>query len=437
MENENVIDNIEYSGNKEEKKEKSTASKFTTNVLIFILSLILAVFVWVYVMSVDAPNSEQTFYGVNVSVNNLDRLNETMGLSVVSEDSGIQIDVVLQGKRSVLSKLTAEDIKAYVDVGALTEAGTHSLDIKYMPFPGGTTFVRASSGTVSMVVDSTIEEQIPVKVKFENCILPDGYSMGESIINTEFVKVTGAKSDIEKIESAVITVSTGTLTGSVTVMDKIPVLCDKSGKEISSRYINYEKTYVDVYVPVYLEKELQVKVDFVHGLYNDKNTTVTVSPAKIKVKGEAAKVEKLGDSITVGSINEKTTGNVFTFDIVQSMLGEGVELLNGSKRVIATVAHNGVETTEFLMEAEDFTVNNPHKIGYTLAQDGIVIKLRCPTGKLGDVNSENVQVVLDLSNLGGQGDTFTANLKIIFKGELEGLAYELSTYTVDVTIIRD
>ena len=66
-----------------------------------------------------------------------------------------------------------------------------------------------------------------------------------------------------------------------------------------------------------------------------------------------------------------------------------------------------------------------------------MVKLRCPTGKLASVNSETVQLVLDLSNLGGQGDVFTANLTVVFKGELEGLAYELSSYTVDVTVIKE
>ncbi len=435
MENEKIIENSILNENENGKPEKTGAKKFTSNFFTFVLSLMVAVVVWLYVMSIDAPNSEQTFYGVNVSVNNLDKLDELAGLSVVSENSDIHVDVVLQGKKSVLSKLSAEDIKAYVDVSSLTEAGTHSLEIKYMPFPGGTTFVSASSGTVSMVVDSTIDAEIPIKVKFEDCILPDGYSMGSCILNTEWITVTGAKSDIEKIDSAVITVSTGTLVGSVTVMDKVPVLCDKSGKEISSQYVSYEKAYVDVYVPVYLEKELQLKVDFVHGLYNDKNTAVTLSPSKIKVKGDAAKVAELGDTLTVGRINEKTTSNIFFFDITSTMLGEGVELLTGSK-ITATVAHNGVETTELLVEAENFTVNNPHKIDYKIAQDGVVIKLRCPTGKLGDVNTDNVQVVLDLSNMGGTDSTFTANLTVIFKGELEGLAYELSSYTVDVTVIR-
>ena len=355
---------------------------------------------------------------------------------MVSESSDIHIDVVLQGKKSVLSKLTPDDIKAYVDVSVLTEAGTHALEIKYMPFPGGTTFVSASSGTVSMVVDSTIEAKIPIKVKFEDCIIPDGYSTGECILNTEWVEVTGAKSDIEKIDSAVITINTGTLTGSVTAMDKVPVLCDKSGKEIVSQYVNYEKAYVDVYVPVYLEKELQLNVGFVHGLYNDKNTTITLAPSKIKVKGDAAKVAELGDSLTIGKIDEKTQSNIFFFDI-SHLIGEGIELMSGNSKITATVAHNGVETTEFLVEAENFIVNNPHKINYDIAQDGVVIKLRCPTGKLSSINNNTVQVVLDLSNLGGQGDTFTANLTVLFKGELEGLAYELSSYTVNVSVVRE
>ncbi len=433
MENENLIENTE---NTVIAEKKPPAKKFHTNVFTFVLSLVVAVFLWVYVMSVDAPNSEQTFYGVKVSVNNIERLNQESGLSVVSENENIYIDVVLQGKKSVLGKLSPDDIKAYVDVSAITEAGTHSLEIKYMPFPGGATFVSASSGTVSMVADITTTVNIPISVKFENSIIPVGYSVGDIVLNTEHVTVTGARTDVEKIAEAVIILNTGTLTRSVTVKDVLPVLCDKSGDEVRSEYVSYNREYVDVYVPIYLEKEIKIKVGYQHGYFNEKNTSVILSPSKILVRGDAEKVEALGDSITVGNINEKTNSNSFVFDITKSMLGDGVTVVTGTSKVIATVSYTGIEVMDFLVESENFKVNNPHKINYSLVQDGVVIKLRCPTGKLGYVNNENVEVLLDLSNLGSTENTVSAKLVITFKGELAGVAYELSAYSVDVVIER-
>ena len=430
MENEKVLDNIQ---DEEQPAKKGGGRGFHTNIFTLVLSVLVATFLWVYVMSVDAPNSEQTFYGVKVSVNNIDKLNATSGLSIVSESENIFVDVVLQGKKSVLGKITSEDIKAYVDASALTEAGSYELEIKYMPFPGGATFVKASSTSVSLVADETASVRVPIKVVFKDCVIPTGYSLGESVLNTEYVNVTGAKTDVEKIESAVITISAGTMVKSVTVMDAIPVLCDKSGNEISGEYVNYEKEYVDVYVPVYLKKDVKIEVGYQYGLFNDKNTTVTLSPAKITVYGDAEKVAAIGDSIFVGKINEKSTSNQFFFDITKNMLGEGVSVVTGTSRVIATVAHSALEVTEFLVEAENFKVNNPHGVSYSVGQDGVVIKLRCPTDKMAYLDNENIEVVLDLSNVGGTGGSFDVVLKIVFKGELKDVAYELSTYSVKIT----
>ncbi len=423
MKNENVLINTE---------NKPAEKGFRTNILVLVLSVLVAVFLWVYVMSVDAPNSERTIYGVKVSVNNIEKLNQQSGLSIVSENANIYIDVVLQGKKSVLGKLTPEDIKAYVDASTITEAGTHSLEIKYMPFPGGTTFISASSGTVSMVIDSTATVEIPINVKFANCIIPTGYSLGDYVLNTEYVSVTGARSDLEKIESATISINTGTLTKSITVRDEVPVLCDKNGKEVVSEYITYKKEYVDVYVPVYLTRELTVKVNYLHGLYNDKNTTLTLSPSKVTVKGDASAVEALGDSIVVGTINEKSNVNSFTFEITKKMLGDGVSLEASSPLVFASVAHNGVETTEFLVDKENFKVNNPYNLEYSIDQDGVVIKFRCSTEQLIYCNEENVKVYLDLSGIRNGEEKARVKLSIHFEGELKG-SYELASYYVDVS----
>lgn len=430
MENEKILDNTEMD---ESQEIKSGGRKFHTNIFTLVLSVIVAVFLWVYVMSVDAPNSKQTFYGVRVAVNNLEKLNSASGLSVVSENENIVIDVVLQGKKSVLGKLTSEDIKAYVDAGTITEAGTHDLEIKYMPFPGGATFVSASSGSVSLVVDSTSSVQVPIEVKFKDCVIPTGYTVGECVLNTSYVKVTGAKSDIDRIKNAVITISAGTLNKSITVMDMVPVLCDVSGNEIAGEYVQYEKEYVDVYVPVYLKKDIKIVVGYQYGLFNEKNTSVLLSPSKVTVYGDAEKVAAIGDSLFVGKINEKTAKNVFYFDITKSMLGEGVSVVTGTSKVIATVTHTGLEVTDFLVEAENFMVNNPHNVSYNIKQDGVVIKLRCPTDKMAYLTKENVEVVLDLSNVGGTGGSFTVPLTVVFKGELKGVAYELTSYTVEIT----
>ena len=71
MENEKVLDNIQ---DEEQPAKKGGGRGFHTNIFTLVLSVLVATFLWVYVMSVDAPNSEQTFYGVKVSVNNIDKL---------------------------------------------------------------------------------------------------------------------------------------------------------------------------------------------------------------------------------------------------------------------------------------------------------------------------------------------------------------------------
>ena len=422
--------------NESERKEKSTARTVFSKgseLFVIIASLLAAFAFWGYVMSMESPTSERTFSGVEVSISNMEKLNDVNNLSIVSESNNLVVDVILQGKKTVLNKLTSDDIKAYIDVGNITEAGTHSLDVKYLPFPEGTTFVAATSSSMSMKVDTKAEVEVPIVVKYDNCIIPDGYSVGNYVLSVDTIKVEGARADIDKIKEARITISTGTLTKSLSVRDAVPVICDRNGREVVSEYISYDKIFVDVSVPVYLKKEIDLQYKLIHGFYNDDTTTVSLSPSKITVFGDASVVSSVKDNYVICTINEKNTPDKFAVSIVPGMFGNGVEVMNGVDKVDVNIVHKKTVTTMLQIDTPYIKVNNPHGLSYVLPEDGILVSFRCLEDKLAGLDIDNVVALVDLSSVGGFENYTDVAVTFNYSSEISGYAYELGNYTVRVS----
>ena len=98
----------------EETPQKSKIGK----VIAIIISLLLAVSVWVYVAETDQTSVEKEFDGVAVTViNNNEKFNITAD----------NVSVVLVGTNSQLVDLKASDIVVIIDAEKVTKAGDYSI----------------------------------------------------------------------------------------------------------------------------------------------------------------------------------------------------------------------------------------------------------------------------------------------------------------------
>ncbi|MBE6674777.1 MAG: hypothetical protein E7596_06690 [Ruminococcaceae bacterium] len=98
----------------EETPQKSKIGK----VIAIIISLLLAVSVWVYVAETDQTSVEKEFDGVAVTViNNNEKFNITAD----------NVSVVLVGTNSQLVDLKASDIVVIIDAEKVTKVGDYSI----------------------------------------------------------------------------------------------------------------------------------------------------------------------------------------------------------------------------------------------------------------------------------------------------------------------
>ena len=101
------------------------------------------------------------------------------------------VDVTVRGQKSIVSKYTAEDIVASVDVSKITEGGMYNLEL-FFDLPRDISLVETSVTEVSIFVDKRITENVQVKPSLKSYKLSSAdYSLGDITCDTDVISITG------------------------------------------------------------------------------------------------------------------------------------------------------------------------------------------------------------------------------------------------------
>ena len=90
-----------------------------------ILALVVSFGLWLYVITVVSPGSEQTYYNIPVVFSGSSLL-ESRGLMMVS-DQNVKMDLTLSGNRTDLNKLSNANITILADLSGITAPGEYKI----------------------------------------------------------------------------------------------------------------------------------------------------------------------------------------------------------------------------------------------------------------------------------------------------------------------
>ena len=317
-------------------------------VIPIILSLVCAFVLWMYVMSVESPTYTETFKNVGVSLQN-ESIIAKNGLSVVS-GTGYHVDVTVTGRKSIISRLDSDDIKAYVDLSGISSSGEYLLEIK-TELDSGVSLYRLSQSTITVYVDMTTSKTVPIDPNityYGGVTAGEGYSMGKPYImatadmqDTASVVVNGPVSILNTIVKAKVRpIEIGAITASVPFTSPL-VLYDESGNEVNSSYITIVTPDVRVYFPVVTERELEIKPNFT-GSFDTSAYSYSVSPSSVKVRAE----EKVFEKMTAITFDVSKSDTALVGETKYELVPDGVEIADGTTEVTLKVEKKTAANTK-------------------------------------------------------------------------------------------
>ena len=381
-------------------KMKKFKIKNKNNIIAKVVSVIVAIFLWYYVMGLVNPEETRTYRNINVAFKNIEYLNNTKLVNLGPNEAKVSVQV--KGKKSELDNINENNIKAAIDFRGY-DSGQVRIPVKAEIIGQYNTLQVASVGPSEVIfnLDSVESYKKPIEVRQkgevkENCALSD-ISM-----DVENVKLTGPESYLAKVDKVIAEIDLTNKDKPFTISSKLYAV------DIKDNQIDQVSLYpqvVNINVQIDKTKSVPIETDFVSHLpSNYKIVNIKTNPQKLVIKGQddidsvnSIKTEK----IEVSDAVEPKDGEL----VVKPILPQGVSLLDDSVKITVTYEVEEESEKEIRVPIENLELVNL-KDDMELKDTNekfITIKLKGYKSVLDKIDEETFKLMADASNVTIEG----------------------------------
>lgn len=400
--------------------------------LYLLLSIVLAFGLWLYVITVVSPESEETFDNVPVVLKNQDQLTEKELMLIMEQEPTVTLKLV--GNRIDLARLNRSNITVMADLSRIAVPGEYELtyDVSYPAEVGngaiGLESKKPSTLKVNVerrIVDKPVEVQIVENGNVDaDCIVQD------QLLSTENVLISGPKSVVDKITSARIDVNMEGRDKTFTDQYKF-TLCDADGNPVDAKLVETDVAAVELTTVVQRIKEIPLRLIVEDGGGATWETSnIVIEPESIKVVGSEEDLADL-DSLLLGTINladyEADATEEFTIN-----LPAGVKDLGGNEKAKVTIQFPDLKIVE-LTVTNLSAINVPEGMKADILSQSVTVKLRGPVEKMSNITADDVKIVVDLT---GKSGNINAEAQVVITNDEFASAGALGTYSVTVSLTQ-
>ena len=379
--------------------------------LTILLSVAIAVGMWVYVITVEQPESEETYYDIPVILQNESILAER-GLMIVSERPTVTLQ--LSSTRTNLNQLNESNINVIANVNSVVTPGTHELTYS-VSYPGNIpsgTITRRNSrpDMITLKVENRITKPVPVVPVYSGTV-PEGMLADKenALLDYTTIEVAGPASVVEQITQAVIAVDLQDKTETI-AQEFVYTLCDDAGEPVNSQWVTTNAEVVNLTLQIKRVKEIELKVTVIPGGgASEQTTAVDIQPSVIRISGSDALLEKL-DVLDLGTINlgELTSDTVLSMPII---LPEGITNETGITEATVEVKFPNLRTATMIVDKIQL-INVPEGMEAELVTQQLEVKLRGPASLMEVITEDNVIITVDLVTGQIGTDKYTAQVTV-------------------------
>ena len=230
----------EYTEQIDNKASNTGSKKKKVNIFAFILCVLTAFIIWIFVMNTQNSTYTKTF-AISIEVVNEEKLLGSKGLTVFGVPEK-QANVTIQGKKIEVQKYTEKDFRAYIDVSSISEKGNHPVSV-VVETPTNTVSVMAiDPKTINVYADTVKTTTVSLE---PYCPDDDGKYLLSSEVNA--VEISGPSEYVSKIASAKVRISYSASydVGDTVLTSDIEIYDDKS-KQLSRLYLTFSPAEIEV-----------------------------------------------------------------------------------------------------------------------------------------------------------------------------------------------
>lgn len=412
-------------------------------ILLLLLSIVIAFAMWMYVITVVSPESEDTFYNVPVVLRG-EAVLEDRSLMLIMDEKPT-VNLTLTGNRSDLNKLNSSNITVTAEISRIYEAGKQKLQYN-VSFPGdvaaGAVTVKSRDpGSLTLDVERRIKDKpVDVVIESKGTVPASGFKVVETSLDREQIMITGPAPVVEKIAMARIDVN---YTGRNKSFgeDYFITLCDEDGEPVDSKWVEVDYSSVYLTAMVHKEKTVPLDIKVIDGGGATRDTSeITLSVQEITVSGPAEDMKKFEETLVdgkliVGTVDLAQYTEDTTLPPFEITLPEGIRLGDEVTSVTVDLKFPNLTVMEMLMQQVEL-INIPEGVRATVQpyRFEMLVYIRGPKDKMEKLRREDVKIVVDLTGAKPSDTVSTFAATVVVESEEVPTAGAIGQYPVAVDV---
>lgn len=259
---------------------------FRNSKLNMILSLVMAVILWLYVTGQVDPRTDRKLSDLEIEFTNLHELRDS-GLDFAGSGDETA-NIVLEGKRAVLNKVSEEDIHITADLSKCSE-GKNTVTLKART-PKGIDVDRISPQTITVNIEERISKEKPVKIKYEGK-MPKGREPGDFTLQYDHVTVWGAESKVEDVAFVQVALDLSKINDKYVTLESKATAVNEKGKPVKD--VTLSASTVEVTTAMKYVKEVPLTVETTEKTEGGKKPEKIEKPTTVVIKGSKDAVDSI------------------------------------------------------------------------------------------------------------------------------------------------
>ena len=415
--------------NTEEEKPRFNRSK----VVRIVISILVAIAMWLYVDLERAPERTMTIRDIPVEFSGENTTLADKNLMLLS-GYDTTIDLKIRGPKRELVKMNRDNVRVIASTSSIDSVGVHQLDWT-VSFPDGVvrtnvSVEKASLSQITVTVGELYTKEVPVECQVVGEVA-EGYFTGDVVLDPEVLTLRAQRDDLLNVSCAKLTVDISGATRSVVQTVDVQ-LYDYDGNPVENSNIRTNTSLIQAKVPVLTTREVELAVEF-SGVPGAAMNSIKcdITPKTVRLNGEADVLDSI-DKLVLATlhVDDLELHQQNSYVVTPP---DGTWLVNGNEVATADITLEGIEEKSLTATSIEFD-KLPSGL-YAIAPDGgLTVRLWGLSEEIEAVTAENLRGIADMSAVTGQG-TVTVPVTVTISGfndvTVRG-TYELTVTVTDV-----
>ena len=396
--------------------KRNLMNKFTLK----ILSLAVAILIWLLVVNIEDPVRSETYWEVPVTIVNESYLTSDLQIPLLVDGSDT-VTVRIRATNSVLRSIDRNSITAEADMTQIVSMDTEPYMVPVRVVCPGVSEenITVTPANISIETDELTNQAMTISASVGGTTPDAGYEVGKLTVNPEKVTISGPKDLINKLDRVVADIDVSGMDQSGNVSGSLHIY-DKNGDELTETQMSYlnlqdiENNTVGVYVDLWkVRTDIAIQAEYSGNPEEGYHVSdISTVPNTISIAGTDEALQELaenGNTIVIPASEIDVSGENADFEQtvdIEDLLPEDTMLARDiSSSVIVSVAILPYDSREYTIPATSIDRSRqPENMTAVITDDSVTVRVRGSETNLDALKESDIKLSIDTSKYTDEGE---------------------------------